>query len=399
MLSINILAQFLQNRADLLSHLTQLKPNAVVVMDEMGLAVEIKTRLPQCIVVHRSHHPDDAEFHMKWTPTQFANVYLSAVPAGIVVQVLNEPFGYGNLPALAAWCATVMAIAAGRGIQVCVPNFGVGNPTETPGADLDGLWEAFRQFPQHYLGLHEYFQNEPADEPYRTGRFRNILRRFDQLRIPHPKIIISEAGHDIGGGPNDGWRAVFDEVSYAARLERQASIYKDTSVVAMCIFCAGRGGGGMWQSFDVETAGTVKQRMVDYNRNNPMSNSTPTPPLDYGTRQPAGTITLVNASVVNIRNLPTTQGSTVLGQFKGSEVVPFYDTPQNNWWQVEISGRMAYVSDTYINITAAPVDPHPPVFLPELEFDLNGQISKAELASWLRAVGDVIEFGVLENVA
>jgi hypothetical protein len=340
-LSVNILAQFLQNRQAVLDFLVQLQPTAVLVMDDMGMAQQIKTLLPNCIVIHRTYHPDDAEFHMKWTPTQFADAYLANVPQGIVVQVLNEPSGYSNLPNLAGWCSSVMSIASGRGIRVCVPNFGVGHPTEAPGTQLDGLWTAFGLFPEHYLGVHEYFQQDPVGEqPYHIKRWQSAVTRCQQLGITPPKIIVTEAGRDVGGG-HDGWKVVFSESVYASKLQQQATLYKNTSVVGMCVFCMGKGGGNRWETFDIETAGTVKQSMIDWNRNNPMTQP------NYGTRIPDATVVLVGASAVNIRPAPSTN-NTPVGQLLGGEVVAYYSNPVNGWWQFEWQGQLRYVSSTYV---------------------------------------------------
>jgi hypothetical protein len=57
------------------------------------------------------------------------------------------------------------------------------------------------------------------------------------------------------------------------------------------------------------------------------------------------------------------------------------------------------VSAQYVQITASAIDPHPPVYLPDLEFDLDGRISRPNLAKFLRALADLIEFGVLESQA
>lgn len=325
-LSVNILAQFLQNRQAVLDFLVQLQPTAVLVMDDMGMAQQIKTLLPNCIVVHRTYHPDDAEFHMKWTPTQFADAYLANVPQGIVVQVLNEPSGYSNLPNLAGWCSSVMSIASGRGIRVCVPNFGVGHPTETPGTQLDGLWTAFGLFPEHYLGVHEYFQQDPVGEqPFHIKRWQSAVIRCQQLGITPPKIIVTEAGRDVGGG-HDGWKVVFSESVYASKLQQQATLYKNTPVVGMCVFCVGKGGGNRWETFDIETAGTVKQSMIDWNRSNPVSQTIPAP----SSGGIPATLTTIPGDFINVRNQPN---GTDIGDLLKGDVVTYFPNyrPETGW--------------------------------------------------------------------
>lgn len=341
MIGINLLAQFLQDRNGVFTYLTTLKPPAVVVMDDMPFATEVKRILPNCLVVHRSWHPDDAEFHLKWSPDQFAAAYLTNVPSGIIVQCLNEPYGYANLIQLGNWCKTVMGIATSRNIRLCLPNFGVGNPLEDV-AQLDGLWRAFQQYPQHVLSVHEYFQWDPTLEPYHTGRFKAIVTRFQQLGIPAPKIIISEAGRDVGGGVDDGWRTVFDEPTYATKLKQQAEIYRNTAVMGMCVFCMGKGGGDRWRNFDFETAGIVKQTLVDYNRSLPVT-LLPKPDLT-----PLHQATVVAAASIgsNVRDSADTSGAIVKQLFAGNTIQiseKSFNNDGYNWYQLGVN---EYVADT-----------------------------------------------------
>lgn len=312
---LNILAQFVNNRAALLDWIDSAQPNVVVVMDDLSMAQAIRLVSPATAVIHRSWHPEDAELHLKWTPQQFAAAYLNNVPSGIVVQVLNEPNGYDQLPKLATWCAAVMALAAQRNARVAIVNFGVGHPTETFGTQLDDLWRAFQQYPQHILGLHEYFQSDPTAEPYRTGRFKGILARFAQLGIAAPQIVITEAGRDVGGGINDGWRAVFDEATYATKLIQQASVYKDTSVIGMCVFCYGVGAGGHWRSFDIENALTVLREMKEYNERH---RTVTWQSFNWGAEIPDQVVKVT--AQINVRQQPNANSLDV-GDLKGGEVV------------------------------------------------------------------------------
>ena len=84
MIGLNILAQFVSDHQRLLLVFDALQPHAVVVMDDVGLAVELKQRLSACTVIHRAWHPDDAEFHLKWTPQSAADLPDSIPVKGVV---------------------------------------------------------------------------------------------------------------------------------------------------------------------------------------------------------------------------------------------------------------------------------------------------------------------------
>lgn len=325
-LSVNILTQFLQDPNGVLPFLEVLKPTAVLVMDSMGIAQQIKQRLPNCIVIHRTWHPRDHEFPNEVQPEWFIQNYCQNVPAGIVVQCCNEPTGYGNLAGNALWFKTVMDLSP---VPLALPNWGVGHPREDFGTDLDPMLLAFGRNPEHLLAVHEYFQQEPAGEqPFHIKRFQSIITRCQQLGIPPPKIVVTEAGRDVGGGARDGWRGTgWSEVTYGAKLQQQATLYKNTPVVGMCVFCMGKGGGSMWESFDFETAGTVKQMMIDWNGANPMTNTIPAPTTG-GVR---AKLTAVPAGVTyrNIRNQP--DGTDIGDLLVGDEVIYYPQATSGTW--------------------------------------------------------------------
>ena len=342
--SVNILSQFVDNPNGLFTYLESLKPSAVVVMDNPSLCAEIRARIPGCIGIHRSYDPHEHEWHTAagMSPSAWLDRYAPQILDGNVLQCLNEPQGYGDLTPLVSWCVSIMAQAHQRGIRLCLPHFGVGHPKEDFSPQLDPLWQAFAQFPEHLLGLHEYFQLDPLAEPFRTGRFRSILTRCQQLGLPPPKIVITEAGRDVGGGLNDGWKgAGFSEQVYASKLNQQASIYLNTPVIAMCVFCMGHGAGGNWESFDIQHAQIVQQSMIDWNRSHPVTQP------NYGTRIDSGKVVLVNASAVNVRSAPNT-GMPILGKLFGGEDLPYWSQPVNTWWQIEWNGQLAYTSSTYV---------------------------------------------------
>ncbi|MFQ3568780.1 MAG: hypothetical protein SNJ59_17470, partial [Aggregatilineales bacterium] len=189
---LNILAQTVRDRRRLLHVVEDLKPKVLVVMDDMGLAAQL--RASERMVIHRAYHPEDAEFHRRLSPREFADAYLVNVPDGVYVQVLNEPNTYTSAQAnaqLARWLVDVINLANARGIRVCVANFAVGHPAETFLTAFDPLLAALHHHPQHVLGVHEYAQiSMKAEQSYHIGRFQALLSRCRALHLRPARIVV-----------------------------------------------------------------------------------------------------------------------------------------------------------------------------------------------------------------
>lgn len=370
-ISKNVLAQYLANRTQTYRDIIALNPNDVLIMDDMQYAQALSIDLPACRVVHRAWNRDDAEFHVKQTAQWFVDSYCRNVPAGVTVQYCNEPSGKVNLPLLAHKAAAVMRLA--HPVRIATPAFALQNPILELDDELDVLIRAFGEFPNCIWSQHIYFRDNPESEPVKLEHLEVVLKRFKKLGVPVPHVQISECGRDIGGGEEDGWlSAGWNEDQYADKVIRQAELIEallnkyEARSGGMNVYCEGFGAESdathqpQWRNFNTEGKARLHGRFVTWNKEHIVVSNAPPP--DYGTRQPAGTITLVGASVVNIRNLPTTQGSIVIGQFRGSEVVPYFEFHQNGWWRIEVNGRDAFVSATYITI--APFVPEPEIELP-----------------------------------
>lgn len=360
-IGLNILAQSVSDRHRLFAVLDTLQPSCVVVMDDMQLAQAIRQRLPTCIVVHRSWHPNDHEFHNQWSPQQFVDAYCTNVPQGIVVQVLNEPSGYTDLRPLAAWCASVITLAAARGVRVAVPNLAVGHPDDVrvKNGELDVLLRTLSTHINCYLALHEYLHTDPRVEPWLVTRFKAIDERCRTLGINPPKKLITEAGRDVGGGVNDGWRAVFTEERYAEKLIQQAQLYAPYNVVGMAVFCYGKGGGERWQSFDVEGANTVLDRVAAYNREvRTVTQIQKWATHDWGNR--VNNVITSMTSVNNVRTLPSATSPLSAPQLKNGDVLDaYYTEPYKDgtysWYRIVRAGKEEYTTSlSNLTFKAAP---------------------------------------------
>ncbi len=82
----------------------------------------------------------------------------------------------------------------------------------------------------------------------------------------------------------------------------------------------------------------------------------PTVTPNIPTTSPTGLYGVVNTSRLNVRDLPTATGSTILTRISGGEVYSLlaYST-DNNWAQLNVNGIVGWVNVRYINITNTPV--------------------------------------------
>ena len=195
---LNVLAQPGIDRAALLKYVDRAKPGMMVVMDDTALAQQIRAASPKTLVVHRTYHQADSRWHEVVTPKEFLDAHKPTAANGVVCQVFNEPSGAG-LFAASTWIEQLV-LSCPPDMTLATPNIAVGNPSEDEilAGKYDRLLKAICGT-RHYLALHEYFYDDPIKEsPYLCGRFQFWLQRAEQLRLPKPKIIITEFGRDAG---------------------------------------------------------------------------------------------------------------------------------------------------------------------------------------------------------
>src|SRR5688572_7551881 len=92
-ISYNVHAQRLPNHDRLIAHLKTIQPNAVLVMDGVGLAQEIKSLLPNTTVISRIY-PDD-DIHKRLTPEQWLERRAPEAQHGLYLYTTNEA-GFGQ---------------------------------------------------------------------------------------------------------------------------------------------------------------------------------------------------------------------------------------------------------------------------------------------------------------
>jgi hypothetical protein len=262
-ISLNVLGLPVPDVPALVAWCVVARPPYALVMDNLDIAGRIRMASPDTQIVCRKYRPDDHKLHETTSPAEFLNS-VSDVPQSYIVQAGNEPGG--DMRALAAWTAELIAKANVLGRRLAVCSFSVGNPDEDQIAAgwydpiLRGLAGS-----RHVLSLHEYLHDKPAQEPWFIGRFAHFLQRADQLGISRPVVVITEHGRDLGGGPDDGWRGQgWSEADYARRLDEAQTVYAPDGITA-CVFSYGAGFDQRWQSFNVEGAPDLLRAMEAMN--------------------------------------------------------------------------------------------------------------------------------------
>lgn len=358
----NILVQFLEDRNRSLRVAAESKARAHLVMDDLSFAVELKRLSPQSTIIHRSYHPDDAEFHIKWTPQQFKDTYLKNVPAGIVIVVGNEPHGYVNLRELADFYSALADICPAN-VTLAFPAFGMGHPTETV-SDLDKLWLIFKKYPRHILLVHEYANLDPAQEQgYHIGRYRAIWNRMrhPDLKVPIPRTIVGEYGRDKGGGRRDGWHGLsWSPDHFWKFLKAGLELVYNPDGVDVIVFCEGKGAHKMWESFNIE--GYLEDEFRVWNEEHPMSQKPKWEDHNWGAR--INNVTTSMTSVNNVRELPSATAALSAPQLKNGDLLDaYYDTPFNDgtyrWYKIVRGGRDLYTTNLS-NLVFKPVVVVPP---------------------------------------
>lgn len=349
MIGLNVLSMYVSDRARIQQ--TTASAGIALVMDDAPFARSLAAANPSALIVHRTYHPDDHRWHEVMTPREWLDAHQATGGAGVTIQLLNEPNGYGNLSTLVTWCVEVMKQAHERGIALCLPNFAVGHPDTVNVANgvLDPLLRAFVTYPEMVCGLHEYFRDDPMNESYLVGRFKSILDRCKALGITPPTIAITEYGRDHAGGLSDGWRGVgLSDERYAALLtDTHRRLYAPHGI-RCAVFCYGTGSGGMWQSFNVENSG-VLDAIERYNMTQPTDKRTAHIKLDRG---------------VNLRESAGTGGRWIATVPFGAEIDAWLSPVESKdgyeWVRVQWGANVGYIVRVYEGVATFTVTAPPP---------------------------------------
>jgi len=363
-ITYNVHAQRLLDKNYFMDHIERLQPVALFIMDALGLAREIKSALPDTMVIHRNWgvtQGDDAVFS-KVSPQQWLDLRAGEAAGGITLHTSCEP-GWGQ--DVIDWHVKLMQLAAPRGIPLVIGNWAVGTPQPDQWAMAQPMLELLDQHRDLFvLGLHEYaagvitsglvggapddsrhtnyvpVENWPHDAStltqFHCGRFHFLTHYCQSIGLKPPRIVLSEHGFDDVSdikpwlnslkvrGPylnirgwkslqdqwsdwygGHGWsaqRAMFEQLAWADR-----TLYQHSPVEAQCIFCWGHT-AAEWEQFDVAEATEFHSLLEAYAQQQPAVSPQPATTAPVGVApigvapvgQPAAPITPVGFTPVGV---------------------------------------------------------------------------------------------------
>lgn len=325
-ISVNVHGNNVVNRQRLLDHLQILQPPAVLVLDSLDLAREIKrTVLPNATVIFREYGSQgDSDLHKRFNPRDWLDSHVHQAKDGVALHVLNEP---GFTIDVLAWLTELVRYnATSHRIPLVIGNWSTG----TPNAEQ---WQMAKELlllaDQHraitIVGLHEYFGgvvtsglyggypdnagvapgksggknlispgNWPSDVSnitrYHLGRFKFLLDYCDSIKLRYPRIILTEHGADdtsdikaweeklkvnapylnVRGWKTlrnqwmDWWLPWSAERAYFEQLAwADRTIYQHSPVEAQCVFCWGHSSQD-WEQFDIAAAPEFQKLLEAY---------------------------------------------------------------------------------------------------------------------------------------
>ncbi len=324
-ISYNIHAQYVPDVGRLKQHLVAIQPTAVVVMDGLGLAREIRALLPNCIVIHRNYGitNGDDDVHLKVTPARWMELRAKEAEGSVWLYTTNEPaFDQKTIQ----WTVELMELAVKQNVRLVVGNWGVGNPGPDDWPAAKRMLELLDQHRDLFiLGLHEYacgiitsglyggYPNNAGVQPgtfggknlipretwpddvskitmWHCGRFNFLVKACAEMSIQPPRIILTEHGmddvSDIKGWANTllrtpgydsirGWKSLrtqwqmwmpqwsVDRAYFEQLKWADEVIYKDSVVEGQCTFSWGHS-SDLWEQFDVSEANDFQTALEAY---------------------------------------------------------------------------------------------------------------------------------------
>jgi len=273
MFGVNILAQFLKDRNRAIDFVYDLKPNALLVMDDRQLALDLafSPKLPTTTVVYRAYDPHDDSWHLRNSASEIWNWHKRFAHPKLVMQIWNEPSGYVNVEALVEKAVDIVHMASADNLRVVMPMWGVGHPDNKliSSGVLDPLIETLYQHPEQYYGVHEYARTsiaEAIDEDH-VLRCVAFLERAKKIGCPiaAQRIIVGEFGRDYMGRYEDGYRDNMTSEGYAVMHRSAEEAYRAYGINKVITFCMGNGGGNRWEKFNIEGDEIVQDALIDIN--------------------------------------------------------------------------------------------------------------------------------------
>lgn len=287
--------------------LLQAQPSTITVLNDFGWAQRFAAMLPNTRVSFRKQHDRDGDYwrltnedgtpytplqHFEGTKEHHApniRLHLSNEVLG-KTEIVNDKPDYANIKAMITWHVECMDYFGAAGVPLLVTNWGVGLPDLTWfKADsyewtlVKPLFEAFKRWPLHTLGMHVYWRKDGFIADDFVDRPRALHDALQVLGYD-VRMQVSEYGSDaIGGIPGPWMDAYGDTVDgqkeYARLLvkgqrERLNLPYIDG------IDTYSWAGYPKWPKYDISKASHIQDAVIASNLNAPVIMQPPvvTPP-------------------------------------------------------------------------------------------------------------------------
>jgi hypothetical protein len=416
-IGMNLHGLNIKNRGVLFSRLYALRPPVVLVLDSLGLAQDIKAKLPETLVIYRQFEHGE-KIHEKYNAEQWLDNHASHGANRVVIHVGNE---MDFTPAVLDWLLRVCNRAVVKDVTVCIGNWAVGNPEPEKWPLARELLKFASEHREHVIiGLHEYSGGvitsgliggypdnagkppgvpgginliQPESWPkdiskmtcYHMGRFKFMLDYCYMEDIEPPRIVITEAGFDDTSDIKAwedtlkktppylnirGWRTLTAQWTewfgrkgwsadraYAEQLIHSDKYwYADPAIEGRCGYCYGHS-SDEWKPFDTEDAVEFWDLVTKYAKE-----QAPMFPLPGDKRWVAAE----NFSGQNwrIRLIAKADETPELGWVRAGEKFSYVGIEGNSEWMFakNFIGIIGYASRDLLTIVPAspPIEPDPP---------------------------------------
>lgn len=404
-----------EEKQQLDTFLLQAQPSTITVLNDFDWALRFANMLPNTAVSFRKQHDHDGGYwRLKnqdgtpYSPRQHFEGTKEHHNPRIRLHLTNEPTGktlyhddgtpdYANIKAMIDWHVGCMDLFGAAGIPLLVINWGVGLPDlkwfqpNTPEWPLvRPLFEAFKRWPIHWLGIHVYWRKNGFLIDDYVNRPRDLNAALVALGYT-VQMQVSEYGGDAIDGHPGAWMDAYGNTEEGqkeyARLvvKGQRENLNLPFIRGIDLYswaCYPR-----WTKYDVSKAQHIQDAIINSNLNLPV---TETPQPDEWATGIA--VTVAGGAVVRFQPYAT---SKILTTIHSSEPISYERSgPVGEWWKIKKDSVIGYVNTQFLTgITMGelpgenteppiPLPPAPPV--PSKEgadllriIELNDQIDAA----------------------
>jgi hypothetical protein len=285
--------------------LLQAQPSTITVLNDFGWALRFSAMLPNTKVSFRKQHDRDGDYWTltnadgtPYTPRQHFEGTKEHQRTNIRLHLSNEPMGktmyaddgtpqYTAIAATINWHVGCMDLFGAAGIPLVVMNWGVGLPdiqwfkaTAPEWSLIRPLFEAFKRWPLHTLGMHVYWRKDGFLEDDFVNRPRDVHDALKALGYD-VRMQITEYGSDAIGGHPGPWMDAYGDTD-AGQKEYVRLLVKGQRENLNLPYIDGIdtyswAGYPRWPRYDISKAQLIQDTIISSNLNVPTPAPVPVP--------------------------------------------------------------------------------------------------------------------------